>query len=211
MLENSFLLWYNIEEDEFSKRCLMTIIEMLLLALGLSADAFAVSVCKGLAIKNLKLKNCLTVGLWFGLFQALMPTFGYLLGSSFVKYIEKFDHWIAFVLLAIIGINMIRESFSKDDETQNGSLSSKALFPLAVATSIDALAVGVAPLATLEIGVSNVVLCIVMIGVITFALSSVGVKIGNKFGSSYKSKAELLGGIILVALGVRILIEHLAA
>ena len=187
----------------------MTFIEMFLLALGLSADAFAVSVCKGLAIKKLYVKNCLIVGLWFGFFQAFMPTVGYLLGSTFVKYIEKFDHWIALVLLALIGANMIRESFSKEEDNSDSSLSAKTLFPLAVATSIDALAVGVAPLATLNIGTLNVVVCIFLIGVTTFILSSLGVKIGNKFGSKYKSKAELLGGVILVALGVRILLEHL--
>ncbi|MBQ7580004.1 MAG: manganese efflux pump [Clostridia bacterium] len=187
----------------------MTFTEILLLAVGLSADAFSVAVCKGLSTKKFSPKMSVIVGLWFGFFQALMPAIGYFLGSAFVRYIEKFDHWIAFVLLAMIGVNMIRESFSKDEDDADSSLSFSSMLPLAVATSIDALAVGVAPLATLGIGLNKVLLCIALIGVTTFLLSAVGVKIGNKFGSKYKSKAEFIGGLVLIALGAKILIEHL--
>lgn len=183
--------------------------EIILLALGLSADAFSVAVCKGLAAKKFSFKNSILVGIWFGFFQAGMPLIGYFLGSSFVKYIEKFDHWVAFILLAIIGANMIRESFSKTDEEADGSLKFSAMFPLAIATSIDALAVGVAPLATLGIGLKSVIVCVCLIGLTTFVLSAAGVKIGNKFGGKYKQKAEFAGGLILIILGARILIEHL--
>ncbi|MBQ7654829.1 MAG: manganese efflux pump [Clostridia bacterium] len=187
----------------------MNFLEIFLLALGLSADAFSVAVCKGLAEKKFSIKSSIIVGLWFGLFQSLMPATGYFLGSSFVKYIERFDHWVAFILLAIIGANMIRESFSKDEDDADASLSFFVMLPLAVATSIDALAVGVAPLATLGIGIKRLIFCVCVIGVTTFLLSALGVKIGNKFGSKYKSKAEFIGGLILIILGARILVEHI--
>lgn len=186
----------------------MSYSELLLLAVGLSMDAFAVAICKGLAIKKIKIRDCLVVGLWFGFFQAFMPTVGYFLGSRFEQYIENFDHWIAFGLLGIIGINMIREAFSKEEEEDcDCSLSAKSMFVMAIATSIDALAIGVAPLSFQP--KETIPFSVISIGVITFILSAVGVKIGNTFGSKYKSKAELTGGIILILLGTKILLEHL--
>lgn len=182
----------------------MSIVDLFLIAVGLSMDAFAVAVCKGLSVKRANLKQCLIVGLYFGGFQAGMPLIGYLIGSNFANYIEKFDHWIAFVLLGIIGINMIRESREEGEEL-NASFGPKAMLPMAVATSIDALAVGVSfAFMKVEIGWA-----VGFIGVITFTLSAIGVKIGNHFGAKYKSKAELFGGIVLIALGVKILVEHL--
>lgn len=182
----------------------MSIIDLFLIAVGLSMDAFAVAVCKGLSVKRANLKQGITVGLYFGGFQAGMPLIGYLLGSNFAKYIEEFDHWIAFVLLAIIGINMIRESREKEEEL-NASFGPKAMLPMAVATSIDALAIGVS-FAFMKVRIGWAV---TFIGLITFILSAVGVKIGNHFGAKYKSKAEMFGGIVLIALGVKILVEHL--
>lgn len=182
----------------------MSIIDLFLIAVGLSMDAFAVAVCKGLSVKRANLKQGITVGLYFGGFQAGMPLIGYLLGSNFAKYIEEFDHWIAFVLLAIIGINMIRESREKEEEL-NASFGPKAMLPMAVATSIDALAIGVS-FAFMKVRIGWAV---TFIGLITFILSAAGVKIGNHFGAKYKSKAELFGGIVLIALGVKILVEHL--
>lgn len=182
----------------------MGIAELILLAVGLSMDAFAVAVCKGLAMKKSKVRNMITVGLWFGIFQALMPILGYLLGSGFSGKITAVDHWIAFVLLGFIGANMIKEAFS-DDDCADSNLSFKAMLPLAVATSIDALAVGVT-LAFLDV---NIFSSVASIGVITFIISAAGVKIGNVFGAKYKSKAELAGGVILIALGIKILAEHL--
>lgn len=184
----------------------MGILELFLIAVGLSMDAFAVSVCKGLSVKKPKASMYLVVGLWFGGFQALMPTLGYLLGSTFEQYITSFDHWVAFLLLAFIGGNMIRESFSKDEEKTNAEFGVKAMLPLAVATSIDALAVGVTFALLPDV---NIFAAVGFIGVITFALSAVGLKVGNIFGTKYKSKAELAGGIILVVMGVKILLEHL--
>ncbi len=183
----------------------MGITELFILAVGLSMDAFAVAVCKGLSLKKTNLKSCAWVGLWFGAFQALMPFIGYLLGARFSDKIAAVDHWIAFVLLGLIGANMLKEAFSKEEEGADSSLSPKAMFPLAVATSIDALAVGVT-LAFLNV---NITAAVLFIGVITFIISSCGVKIGNVFGVKYKSKAEITGGIILIVLGIKILIEHL--
>lgn len=183
----------------------MSLLSLFTIAVGLSMDAFAVSVCKGLAIKKISLKNALLVGLWFGGFQALMPFIGYLLGINFESYITAIDHWIAFILLGIIGINMIRESLSKEEEETDASLSVKAMFPLAIATSIDALAVGIT-FAFLKV---SIVPAISVIGVTTFVLSMIGVKIGNVFGTRYKSRAELVGGIILILMGTKILLEHL--
>lgn len=182
----------------------MNILELIITAIGLSMDAFAVSVCKGLSVEKLKLKHSAVAGLYFGGFQALMPLLGYLLGYSFQSYIVNFDHWIAFVFLSVIGINMIRESRS-NEEKSNDSFSFKTMLPLAVATSIDALTVGVT-FAFLQV---NIIAAVCLIGGITFVFSAVGVKIGNVFGAKYKSKAELLGGIILILMGLKILLEHL--
>jgi putative Mn2+ efflux pump MntP len=183
----------------------MGFVELFLLAVGLSMDAFAVSVCKGLSMQRLNLKSMVTVGAWFGGFQALMPLIGYLLGSAFSGYITSFDHWIAFVLLSLIGANMIREAFSKEEEQSNGDLTFRSMLIMAVATSIDALAVGIT-FAFLEV---NIIAAVLFIGVITFLLSSAGVRVGNIFGAKYKSGAELAGGIILILLGTKILLEHL--
>lgn len=184
----------------------MGILELFILAVGLSMDAFAVSVCKGLSTEKLKAKHYLIIGAWFGGFQALMPTIGYFLGSTFEKYITSFDHWVAFVLLAIIGGNMIREGVSKDEEKANDSFSFKTMIVLAVATSIDALAVGITFGLLPDV---NIAAAVSFIGVITFVLSAVGLKVGNIFGLKYKSKAEIVGGVILVLIGTKILLEHL--
>lgn len=189
----------------------MTILELFIIAVGLSMDAFAVAVCKGLAVKKAGLKQMGLAGLWFGGFQGLMPLIGYFLGTTFESYITKFDHWIAFVLLGLIGANMVKEALSKDDDEcgcdgKAGSMAAKEMFTLAVATSIDALAVGVtfALLPDVNIGAA-----VGFIGAITFVLSAVGIKIGNIFGVKFKSKAELAGGIILILMGLKILLEHL--
>lgn len=184
----------------------MSLLSLFLLAVGLSMDAFAVSICKGLATPKITIKKAATVGLWFGGFQALMPTIGYLVGYRFQEKITALDHWIAFFLLFIIGINMVREAFSKEDESVNASLAFKEMFLLAVATSIDALAVGVTFAFLPDVPILPAVL---FIGVITFFFSAAGMKIGNVFGTRYKSKAELAGGIILILIGSKILIEHL--
>ena len=182
----------------------MEIWELFLVAVSLSMDAFAVSVCKGLSVKKLRPRHCATAGLYFGGFQALMPLLGWLLGRQFESLIKSIDHWIAFVLLALIGANMIREALG-DEEDVNDSFSFKTMLPLAVATSIDALAVGVT-FAFLEV---QILPAILLIGCTTFALSAAGVKIGNAFGSGFQSKAEIAGGVILILLGTKILIEHL--
>ncbi|MDD6564065.1 MAG: manganese efflux pump MntP family protein [Clostridiales bacterium] len=184
----------------------MGIIELILIAIGLSMDAFAVSVCKGLAVSELKPKHYLITGLWFGGFQALMPTIGYFLGSTFEKYITQIDHWVAFILLAVIGINMIKEAFSDNPETVDSSFSTKTMFVMAVATSIDALAVGITFAFMLESYI-YLLFAVGAIGLITFLLSMLGIKIGNIFGSRYKAKAELAGGIILILIGLKILLE----
>lgn len=181
-------------------------VEIFLIALSLSADAFAVAVGKGLSVKKPTFKNYITVGVWFGGFQALMPAIGYLLGKNFKAYIQSADHWIAFVLLSLIGIQMLREAIKKDkDEKKSSDFSFKAMLPLAVATSIDALAVGV-PLGVLG---AKLLPSISMIGIITFILSGIGLKIGNIFGIKYKAKAEIAGGIILILIGLHILLNHL--
>lgn len=184
----------------------MTLTELFIIAVGLSMDAFAVAVCKGLAVKKAGIKQMLLAGVWFGGFQALMPAIGYFLGATFEEYITKVDHWIAFILLGIIGANMIKEALSKCDECANDSMGFKEMLTLAVATSIDALAVGItfALLPDVNIGAA-----VGFIGVITLVLSAVGIKIGNIFGVKYKSKAELAGGIILILMGLKILLEHL--
>lgn len=188
----------------------MGFFDLIVIAVALSMDAFAVSVCKGLSVQRIKPKHVITVGAYFGGFQALMPTIGYLLGKQFESMITSFDHWIAFVLLAIIGANMIREAVGDDDcdcgcEEANASFSFKTMFPLAIATSIDALAIGVT-FAFLRV---NIIQAVLLIGITTFGLSAVGMKIGNVFGTKYKSKAEIVGGVILILLGLKILIEHL--
>lgn len=184
----------------------MSISELLLIAVGLSMDAFAVSICKGLATKKVGVKHMLIVGLWFGGFQALMPLIGYFLGSTFEEYITRFDHWVAFVLLALIGGNMIREALSGEEEKANDSLGVREMLTLAVATSIDALAVGVT--FALLPGV-NIAAAVSFIGVITFVISAAGIKVGNAFGTKCKSKAELAGGVMLILIGLKILLEHL--
>ena len=183
----------------------MGLLELFILAAGLSMDAFAVSVCKGLAMPKITVKKAAVVGIWFGGFQALMPALGYLLGSQFKDSITAIDHWIAFILLGIIGGNMIREACSGECENESDSLDIKTMFLLAVATSIDALAVGIT-FAFLKV---NIAAAVSFIGITTFIISAAGVKIGNIFGTKYKSKAELAGGIILILLGLRILLEHL--
>ena len=182
--------------------------ELFLIGVGLSADAFSAAVCKGLNMRRLNLKHAYIIALFFGAFQAVMPLIGYFLGTSFSGYIESFDHWIAFALLAFIGGKMIVEVIrEKDDEAeeQTDVLKIGGLTVMAVATSIDALAVGIT-FAFLRV---NILFSVILIGVTTFALSLLGVIIGNKFGAKYKSKAELAGGIILVLIGVKILMEHL--
>lgn len=183
----------------------MGIGELFLLAVGLSMDAFAVSVCKGLAMQRIDWKKMCIVGLWFGGFQALMPTLGYLVGSLFQEYITAFDHWIAFILLAIIGGSMIREALSKEENDTSASLAFGVMLLMAVATSIDALAVGVT-FAFLQV---DLLFAVLFIGVTTFVLSALGVKVGSVFGTRYKAKAELAGGVILILLGAKILLEHL--
>ena len=179
-------------------------IELFLMGVGLSMDAFAVSICKGLGMRKVNKKQALVIGLFFGGFQALMPFVGWLLGTQFEKYITSIDHWIAFILLALIGINMIREAREESEEL-DASFSVKAMLPLAIATSIDALAVGIT-FAFLHV---QIVPAITFIGVTTFILSVIGVKIGNLFGAKYKSYAEIAGGIVLILLGTKILLEHL--
>lgn len=182
------------------------IVTLFILAVGLSMDAFAVAVCKGLAMKKMSWKNAVIVGLWFGGFQALMPAIGYFLGVRFADKITAIDHWIAFILLAVIGGNMIREALSKEEEEEvSAALDVKTMFLMAVATSIDALAVGI----TFAFLDQNMPVAVSMIGVTTFVLSMIGVKVGCVFGKKYKSKAELAGGIILILLGLKILMEHL--
>ena len=181
---------------------------LLLLAVGLSMDAFAVAVCKGLAMKKATLAAGAVCGAWFGGFQALMPLVGYYLGTVFSDAIEAVDHWVAFGLLAIIGINMLKEAFSScaDCEEHDADLSVKTMFVMAVATSIDALAVGIS---LAMAGDVNILLAVTLIGAITFVLSVLGVKIGNVFGSRFEKKAQIAGGVILILLGIKILLEHL--
>lgn len=183
----------------------MGLIELFLIAVGLSMDAFAVSVCKGLAMPKCTFKKATIVGLWFGGFQALMPAIGYVLGAQFQEAIASIDHWIAFVLLALIGGNMIHEALDNDEEEADASLDVKTMFLLAVATSIDALAIGIT-FAFLKV---NIIPAVCFIGIVTFIISFAGVKIGNVFGARYKNKAEIVGGVILILLGLKILLEHL--
>ena len=186
--------------------------ELFMVAVGLSMDAFAVSVCKGLAKKKIRIKHVLICGIWFGAFQALMPMIGYILGAQFAGYVDTVAPWIAFALLAAIGGNMIRESFGDEDETDAG-LDVKTMFLMAVATSIDALAVGITfacvPVTIIEAGrLLNTVIAVLLIGLTTFILSGIGVKVGNVFGTHYRARAEQAGGIILILIGIKILLEH---
>ncbi len=184
----------------------MSFLELALIAIGLSMDAFAVSICKGLSVQKLRGRHYLIIGAWFGGFQALMPTIGYLLGSTFERYITSIDHWVAFVLLGLIGGNMLKEGLSGEEEKTDASFSCKTMALLAVATSIDALAVGIT--FALLPGV-NIVGAVLLIGATTFCISAAGLKVGNVFGLRYKNKAEIVGGAILILIGLKILLEHL--
>ena len=184
----------------------MTFLELLLIAVGVSMDAFSVSICKGLTTKRFSWRMALTCGLWFGLFQALMPVVGYFLGAQFARFIESVDHWIAFGLLFLIGANMIREALSHKEGTPvDNSLGFRTMFLLAIATSIDALAVGIS-FACIQVELWS---SVAVIGLTTFVFSVLGVRIGNVFGSKFKKNAEIFGGIILILIGLKILLEHL--
>ncbi len=184
----------------------MQIWELIVTAVALSMDAFAVAICKGLSVEKVRGSHMAITGAWFGGFQALMPLIGFFVGSLFADYITSFDHWIAFALLALIGANMIKESFEGDTCPADSSFGFKTMLTMAIATSIDALAVGVSFALLPNV---NILVAVCSIGVITFALSALGVKVGSIFGAKYKSKAELVGGIVLCLMGVKILLEHL--
>ena len=183
----------------------MSLIEIILIGIGLAMDAFAVSICKGLAMKKMSWKNAIIIAGYFGIFQAIMPLIGFLLGTRFAGAIEKVDHWIAFILLTVIGINMIKEALKSTEESMNDKIDVKTMLILAIATSIDALAVGIT-FAFLKV---NILISIIIIGTITFIISLIGVKLGNVFEGKLKDKAEILGGIILIGIGLKILLEHL--
>lgn len=183
----------------------MDTIEILLISIGLAMDAFAISICKGLSMRKMNWKKAIIIGLYFGIFQGIMPIIGYLLGTTFDHFITSIDHWIALILLTDIGINMVKDAFSDESENCNENIDAKTMIILAIATSIDALAVGIT-FACLRV---KIVLPVISIGTITFILSVIGVKIGNKFGNIYKAKAEIMGGIILILLGIKIVLEHL--
>ncbi len=185
----------------------MELFEILLVSVGMAMDAFAISICKGLSMKKMSWKKAAIVGLWFGIFQALMPLIGFLLGDLFEDFITSIDHWIAFILLGFIGGNMIKESFSKERKDMNDNMSFTSMFILAIATSIDALALGIAYVCAY--GDDNALLTFASIGIITFILSFFGVKIGNKFGDKFENKAKFTGGCILIIIGIKILFEHL--
>ena len=183
----------------------MGVVEIIIIGFSLAMDAFAVSLSKGLASGKYKIKNSIICGIWFGGFQMLMPLIGCFLGEKFASSIQAFDHWIAFILLALIGSNMLKEAFSDDEEEAGASYSIKAMFPLAVATAIDALAVGI----TFAFLGVNIWLSVAIIGAITFITSGLGVKIGSIFGEKYAKRAEIAGGILLILMGLKILVEHL--
>lgn len=185
----------------------MSLWELFIIAVGLSMDACAVSICKGLSVQKVTFRHAATCGGYFGAFQALMPVIGFVLGVQFRSLITGIDHWIALILLGLIGVNMIREALSGEEEEVNCSFCFRAMLPLAIATSIDALAVGVT-FAAMDIG-SKIVFAVIFIGVVTFLLSAIGVKIGNLFGMKFKSKAELFGGVVLVLMGLKIFLEDL--
>lgn len=182
----------------------MSLFEILVIAIGVSMDAFAVAICKGLSVSKLRPSHALKTGLWFGGFQALMPLIGYFAGVRFADVVSSVDHWIAFILLGFIGANMIKESFSREEEIHDSDFSFKTMLAMAVATSIDALAVGVS-FAFLRV---RIWMAVLIIGLMTALFSIAGVRIGNVFGSRYKSLAELVGGVILLLMGIKILIEH---
>lgn len=179
--------------------------EIMVIGIGLAMDAFAVSVCKGLSMKKTNWKSAVIIALYFGIFQALMPIIGYFLGTTFSGFVKSVDHWIAFILLSIIGGNMIKESTDDEIEKRNDKVDVKTMSTLALATSIDALAVGI----TFAFFEANLAQSVIIIGIITFILSIIGVKIGNKFGDKFQNKAEFIGGIILILIGLKILLEHL--
>ena len=184
----------------------MGILEVVLVAIGLAMDAFAVSICKGLSMKKMSWKKAIIVGGYFGIFQGLMPVIGYFLGTTFENLVTKIDHWIAFVLLVFIGINMLKEAFGNESENCNDNVDFKTMVVLAIATSIDALAVGI----TFAFLKTNIVLASILIAIITFVVCIIGVKIGNQFGDKYERKAETVGGLILIFMGIKILLEHLS-
>lgn len=183
----------------------MSVLEMIVIALSLAMDAFAVSICKGLSMKRMRWKNAIVIALYFGVFQAIMPVIGYLLGISFTEIVEQIDHFIAFILLLIIGINMIKSSFDDESENRNDKIDVKTMILLALATSIDALAIGV----TFAFLNTNIFISSPIIGIVTFILSLIGVKVGNRFGDKFQNKAEIIGGITLILIGLKILLEHL--
>lgn len=183
----------------------MSLLEIIFIGIGLAMDAFAVSICKGLSMKKASMKNTLVIATYFGVFQAVMPIIGFLLGTTFEKYITSIDHWIAFILLLIIGVNMIKEAFSKEEDETKDKIDFKTMIVLAIATSIDALAVGI----TFAFFKVNILLAALIIGIITFVLCIIGVIIGNKFGDKFENKAKISGGIILILIGTKILLEHL--
>ncbi|MCQ2078819.1 MAG: manganese efflux pump MntP family protein [archaeon] len=183
----------------------MDAITIILLGIGLAMDAFAVSICKGLAMGKARLKAMVIIGLWFGFFQAIMPAIGYFVGKAFYDLISEYDHWVAFILLALIGGNMLREALFGEEEDVDADIGFKIMLLLAIATSIDALAVGI----SMAMDGGDILVPVVSIGVITMALSMVGVKIGSLFGDRFGSKAEILGGIILIGIGLKILLEGL--
>ena len=188
----------------------MQILSIFLTALALSMDAFAVSICKGLSIGKIRGRDMLIVGAWFGGFQAIMPAIGYFLGGALEEIIRAFDHWVAFGLLALIGIGMIREAFSKDEEKQDSSLSVRVMLPMAIATSIDALVVGITFRSAFAIEtIGSMLGAVALIGATTFLCSAAGMKVGSLFGTKYKARAELVGGIILILIGIKVLLEHL--
>lgn len=182
----------------------MGVLEISVIGLGLAMDAFAVAVCKGLSMKRMDLKKATIIALYFGIFQAIMPLIGFFLGNRFEYLIDKLDHWVAFGLLSITGVNMIYESLKNEEDDINDCIDVKTMFILSISTSIDALAVGI----TFAFFKINLAIAISIIGVITFILSIIGVKIGNKFGDKIKNRAELLGGIVLIIIGLKILISH---
>lgn len=180
---------------------------LIFLALGLAMDAFAVSLCKGLAMKRPSVRSVLIVGLWFGFFQAMMPVIGYFLGKSFYDFISSFAHWVALALLCFIGLNMIREALSDEEEELDDSIGFRTMLLLAIATSIDALAAGI----SLAMDNSDIMFSAVVIGIVTFAISALGVGIGAKVGERFGSRAEIAGGLILILLGINIVVQHYCA
>ena len=180
-------------------------LEVLLIALGLAMDAFAVSICKGISMKKMNWKKAVIVGLYFGIFQGLMPVIGYFLGTTFENAVTKIDHWVAFTLLSAIGLNMIKQVFSKETENYNDNVDFKTMVILAIATSIDALAIGI----TFAFLKTNIVFATLSIASITFVVCVIGIKIGNKFGDKFEKKSEVIGGLILIFMGIKILLEHL--